>query len=277
LDYFEQAVKITPFFQVVNIASAITGFIPTVTTQAVSISLQITSRIGQGAYTRTRTGDFLSQLNKEFFQPRGLYCLIMTYLPDEKSRTSNIDVSKIINKNIAASESQSQIKSGFRNLRASDATVKGVMQLPEAAPLIFPALDTASEAEKQSFTGFARDYFDRRAQATHAAQNPGSVLATETQFQSKWGDPNLMKNKADLKSFLTRGYSDKLPSSRVRTQLGGRRNDSRRSRGGLIPKDQIKRVIQQQVLYLMIVNMPTDEELAAASGLLDERSSAVEQ
>lgn len=55
-------------------------------------------------------------------------------------------------------------------------TTHGDLEMPEAAPLVFPALDEASDAEKQNTMKragkFIADYYDRRARATYVCVNP---------------------------------------------------------------------------------------------------------
>jgi hypothetical protein len=111
--------------------------------------------------------------------------------------------------------------SSFKNLKASDGTTKGSLKMPEAAPLVSPTLDNASDAQKKGLSIFT---FDRRAQTTHSNQNPNSVLATETQFSSEWGDPNNLKTKSGVKSLL-KDFSDKLkrPNGGLSQHLSERR------------------------------------------------------
>lgn len=87
--------------------------------------------------------------------------------------------------------------------------------MPEAAPLIFPALERLAEDDsaegkkkKSSSTKFVADYYDRRAQAKYAFENPNSSLAApggQPQFASRFADPNHPANSGSLISLITGG------------------------------------------------------------------------
>jgi hypothetical protein len=106
----------------------------------------------------------------------------------------------------------------FKNLRLSSGKTYGELELPEAAPLIFPALEsiasdpTEEGIKKQnklkSSHKFVADYFDRRAQAQYAGENPGSKLTAmgqEPKFANRYADPNHSANSGSLVSLLTGG------------------------------------------------------------------------
>jgi hypothetical protein len=149
-------------------------------------------------------------MNADFFKPRGLYCLIMTYKPDSEETWGPVNMlSSII-------PSSGPSTGWTKKLRTSSGTTHGELELPEAAPLIFPALDdvalddSAEGAKKQSKMKkrgqFVADYFDRRAQAQYAADNPGSSLVqTDPKFNSRYADPNHPANSGDLVSLVTGG------------------------------------------------------------------------
>ena len=123
-------------------------------------------------------------MNEEFFKPRGLYCLIMTYKPDSTASHTCVDIGQTIA--TYSTPASSAARQTLRNLRTSSGKTYGELELPESAPLIFPALDkvlndTSEEGVKKQgklrSTGkFLDDYFDRRAQAKWAGQNPNSKL-----------------------------------------------------------------------------------------------------
>lgn len=102
-------------------------------------------------------------MNKSFFKPNGLFCLIMTFEPGNGIDSQPMDLSSSIMK------SATQLPSRIGNFRSS----AGQIVLPQAAPLIFPALDKAADAgNTDGFKGFektVRNYFDRRAQAKHVS------------------------------------------------------------------------------------------------------------
>ena len=154
-------------------------------------------------------------MNNEFFKPRGLYCLIMTYKPESSATHASIDINQSISS--AMTPASSGMSSMKKNLRLSSGQTHGEFEMPEAAPLIFPALDqladstSADGGRKQSSmkskSKFVADYFDRRAQALYAAENPNSSLAVGPSpgFASRYADPNHAANSGSLISLVTGG------------------------------------------------------------------------
>lgn len=111
-------------------------------------------------------------MNKEFFQPRGLYCLLMTWnpeLPDAPATT--IDLNSFISK-AADGGSSSGLERLRHKFKSSDGKAYGNI-FPEVAPLVFPQIDqVASDKDAQKkFAGmkkkkqFVDGYLDKRAQA----------------------------------------------------------------------------------------------------------------
>ena len=120
-------------------------------------------------YGRYRNNRFLAAINDAFFKPQGLYCLIMTYKPSAPNRPSAaFDLRSTVAKAVAGPEDtwNSKLKS---KMAPTQGTTQGAAQMPIAAPLVYPHLDGASEATKQSWMkrsqAFVADYMDRRAQA----------------------------------------------------------------------------------------------------------------
>jgi hypothetical protein len=165
--------------------------------------------------TSFRTNSFLDRMNNEFFKPRGLYCLIMTYKPESSDTHASVDITQAISSSLTPASSST--KQAFKNMRLSSGKTYGELELPQAAPLIFPALDELAEstteegAKKQSkmksSQKFVADYFDRRAQAQYAAENPNSSLAQSPSagFTSRYSDPNHPANSGSLIALVTGG------------------------------------------------------------------------
>lgn len=88
---------------------------------------------------------------------------------------------------------------------------------------------------------------------------------SKPQFASKFADPNHSASNGHPISLLTGGYINP-------TSLGDREqhNDAGgvRSRAG--PVKGIQRLLKQDVLYLTVVNMPSEEELAEAGKLMED-------
>jgi hypothetical protein len=226
--------------------------------------------------------------------------MIITYKPESSAAHESIDINKAISTSI--DPAATKMKALGQSMRLSSGKTYGELEFPEAAPLIFPALDrvaadsSAEGAKKQtkmkSSHKFLSNYMDQRAQARYAFENPDSSLAmpsngagagTGKHFASRYSDPNHPASSGSLLGLLTGGVID--PPA-IKQQMSRKKQDMRREvrravrrgdetdetpdgkRGGLLNlkgrEGVVKRMLQKDVLYLMIVNLPSDEELDAA-------------
>ena len=126
-----------------------------------------------------RTNTFMDKINDDFFRPRGLYCLIMTWNPESPDTHATFDVNSTVSHTLQHPSGPAKIKN---SLRASSGKTYGEMEFPDVAPLVFPALDHLADQTgeravrkrdklKQKAT-FVDEYYDRRAQAEYV-RDPG--------------------------------------------------------------------------------------------------------
>ena len=124
-----------------------------------------------GSNANNRTNSFLNQMNDQFFQPRGLFCMVMKYNSQEGASHETVDTSSTIMKSLTTSDSRT--KEQMKRFQAASGTTRGEIEMPEAAPLIFPELDRVEEIDENGKprgglkkTGqVIANYFDKRAQA----------------------------------------------------------------------------------------------------------------
>ncbi|KAK9311744.1 hypothetical protein V1522DRAFT_191694 [Lipomyces starkeyi] len=268
LKSFHQASKSSPSLDVINLAAFAVGFVPSPTAMAASITVQVAVGFAKEIQARQRTNSFLDKINNEFFMPRGLFCLIMTYKPDQSTPHEIVDISQTVRQTLAPASSTA--KEHLKKIRLSSGKTYGEVELPESAPLIFPALDSLASDNGQGHNKFKRsqkfiaNYFDRRAQATYTAQNPGSSLAVpvNSQFASRYSDPNHPANSGSLIALVTGG---KVDPKRRKRERRARRKGLDPSAVLVAPREgRIKRMLKQDILYLIIVNLPTDDEMEAS-------------
>ncbi|KAK9371539.1 uncharacterized protein V1513DRAFT_386639 [Lipomyces chichibuensis] len=234
---------------VINLAAFAAGFVPSPTAMAASISVQVAVGFAREIQARQRTNSFLDKMNNEFFKPRGLFCLIMTYKPDQSSPHEIVDISQTVRQTLEPASSTA--KEHLKRLRLSSGTTYGEVELPESAPLVFPALDSLASDNGQEQNKLKRsqkfiaDYFDRRAQATFNAQNHGSSLAVpmDSQFASRYSDPNHPANSGSLIALVTGG---KVDPRRRRRERRARRKGLDPSTVPVAPREaRIKRMLKQ--------------------------------
>ncbi|BDD63681.1 hypothetical protein MPDQ_000598 [Monascus purpureus] len=227
LDTAEKACLARKWLNAINLASLATMCLPSVTGMAVSIAIQIATDIAIAADGRQRTNTFFAKMNKEFFIPRGLFCLVMTWNPELVDAPSmTVDVNSIISQTTNASNAGTLAR--LRNrFKSSDGKGYGNI-FPEVAPLVFPDLDklvTDQDAEKKlskmkKTKAFVEKYKDKRAQAKFIAENPNSQLnqGPKPTFTSRYADPNHPASSGDLLALVTGGH---VSSSRGGGLLGG--------------------------------------------------------
>ncbi|ROW04750.1 hypothetical protein VMCG_04838 [Cytospora schulzeri] len=147
---------------------------------------------------------------------------------------------------------------------------------------------TEDESMKEKWKGagkWVQDYLDRKAQASYELEHQGSSLTVPSTsrpaFASRYSDPNHPANSGSLISLLTGGAvnpagrrQERRSAKQDRKAMRREYKDQRRIVHGKsprgprrvrLPKGQrkgiIKKVLQQDVLYLLIVNLPTEQEV----------------
>ncbi|OAP63157.1 hypothetical protein AYL99_02384 [Fonsecaea erecta] len=230
IETFNQASLASPWLDAINLAGFATLALPPGISQAVQLAITISVTIAKDIQSRKRQNTFLDRINDEFFRPRGLYCLVMTWQPDTPTLHTSVDVTRTVAARMATPESTgAKVKRAMK----TSAGASGV-EFAECAPLVFPELDelavqTGAEAEckrdtLKHYKSFAEVYFDRRAQAKHAGENPDSALAKlggpKPHFTSRYADPNHPASNGNLISLLTGG---KVSPPDLREVVGGGR------------------------------------------------------
>ncbi|KAL2788804.1 hypothetical protein BJX66DRAFT_308045 [Aspergillus keveii] len=181
-------------------------------------------------------------------------------------------------------------KQGMQHFRMESGVTRGEMQLPECAPLIFPEIDRAAtrvrdglkpKSTLQSGRTWVRDYIDRKSQASFEAEHQGSAVAVPASgrkaFTSRYNDPNHPANNGNLLSTLSGGLYVPKPCLFERAGAAIKESlDKRRAAQGLPPSETWAekwarkrkesgsrlKILREDILYLMVVNMPTEEELS---------------
>ena len=205
----------------------------------------------------------------------------MSYKPTERSTWSSapLGISHTITKSLTPSSSTAgKIK---ENLKFTSGKSYTELSLPAAAPLIFPDLDAAAqvdedtEAAKKKQNAFKKsskfvgDYMDRRARAKYSAENPESLLSVPAAkpFASRYSDPNHPAVTGGLISLVTGGHVDPRRSRKEARKEARKARDPRgpigRIRKATGTDKPLKKILRQDVVYLLVVNLPSEEELEA--------------
>jgi hypothetical protein len=180
------------------VAAGIAGFVPSAAAQITSIVVQVAAGTAREVQSRHRRNNFLDRVNQDLFMPRGLFAMLMAFkdeVPGQQSgqltklssalgqtivSSGRLDINQTVAK--YASPNIAGISKLKNNLRLTSGETHGEMELPEAAPLVYPDLDRAAAAveggekapegtrEKLKGAGaWVQDYMDRKAQASYVS------------------------------------------------------------------------------------------------------------
>ncbi|KAJ5602113.1 hypothetical protein N7510_011647 [Penicillium lagena] len=296
-----KAIQVSKWIAAVQVAAFGASFVPNQISMGATAAVQIVSVVAAKAQIRWKVNTFLDQANRELFCPRGLYCLIVTYnpLPQKQQEDINTTIEVPSSSRESTVPRRKWPQKFAKNLRNPFSTsTEGEQNLPsEVAPLIFSEEDEgacmkkkdkpwnkAAESNHDTLSTAPESRFENRfLDPNHPATNGGLLGLVSGGHLTR--DPK--KTMEDTKSILQQqeaflqeqqscqlellhsqfqamGYSDlqaretialyeqqfQLQREQLQTQIQG---------AGMMPRKILK-----DVLYLMVVNLPTEEELAAA-------------
>ena len=200
------ASKASPWIEVVFIAASVAGFVPEVAAQVVSTVVQVAAGTAREIQSRSRRNSFLDRYNEQVLVPRGLFGMVMAFKDDlDMAQTGplsrlatrvghtfftseRLDLDQTAAKFSAPPDpAMTKLRKGLRDIRLTNGKTHGQIELPEAAALVYPALDHAAEQDleatgkgkaveqatiKDKWKGagkFVSDYLDRRGQALYVS------------------------------------------------------------------------------------------------------------
>jgi hypothetical protein len=219
LKNFHKASQANPIFGAVMVAAGIAGMAPSVIAMAVCTVVQFAAGTAKELDARRKTNNFLDVINEELFKPAGCYALIVKYKSDADIAAAAAKGPSLLSKLGMSAEqvdfsaisavakydaaSPSGLAAKLKTIRLFSGETRGSVQLPDAAPLIYPELDAVLYSGvdgEETFKDKTRDakkflaaYADRRAQVAYARDDPESALTvpeSERAMHSKWSDPH---------------------------------------------------------------------------------------
>ncbi|KAK4505224.1 hypothetical protein PRZ48_003187 [Zasmidium cellare] len=279
MDGFHEQTEQQGYFNVTNIAVALSVLSytiscgPSIIVHLSALAVHTSIEAGRRLYISKKTNTYLDEMNAHYFQPRGLYALIMQYDPSTSQDSWTLDAASLSANAVShRTNDEHSTTAGFK--ASSGKTLES--QIPDVCPLIFPDLESATEEEQKNgfrkAIGFARDYYDRRERATFASHNQGSKLNLDQEkpFAGRYADPTKLEGSG-LIGVLTGGAVDPRKRRRERRAAMGRGGLIRGRRGGGSGGQRtgiiggVRKVLGERVLYLMVVNMPSKEEMEVAA------------
>ena len=276
VENFDEAVKASPYLTVIYLGAGAVGFVPHGWAILASTLAQVVVGSAMEYQKRSRGNSFMDQINDKLFKPRGLYAVVMTYVPNaERPVTAkSTDFQALVN-------GTSTAQGSLLGPKVQKGESYGELELPEAAPLVFPGIDKAKKAQlmnenalKKS-ASWTQDYLDRRGQARWMHQNPSSRLnpapEMKPSFKSDLADPNHPAFAGSWPTLFSGGRiapKQKLSKDQKRAMKQERRDAKRARQGklegyeaagpngaGNVQRRQKKKgkKAKSKILYLMIL------------------------
>ncbi|CAI7570854.1 unnamed protein product [Penicillium pancosmium] len=320
---WEKASKSDKWIDVVFLAGNVIGFVPELAAQIIGPIVAAAAGTAREIQSRSRRNTFLDKFNEDILMPRGLFGMVMSFkesIPGEQKGalqklSSTIGQTIFTSKKLSIDEvaakysnpdpNLSKTKQKMSNIRLASGRIDGEVELPEAAELIYPDIDRfAEQAAKarddgkeasmgdkfKNASSWVQDYFDRRGQAFHDAENNDPSRASQStqqsQFRSRYNDPNHPANSGSLVALLTGGAINPVPRREDRRRAKRERRNDRRVARGRPARDQrqkkkrrkgtVKRLLQGNILYFFIVNIPSQEEVQQSVDQLERLMSEQE-
>lgn len=151
---------------------------------AISVVLQLAIKTTIAMDGRRKSNNFFDAANRDFFIPRGLFCLVMTWNPEIDDPYVTFNMDQTIDSAMARGG-----EGNLDKLKHKFQKANGESQfIPEIAPLEFPTLDKMDldpETQKKNDTmkekarrkiEFAKGYRDKRAQARFVRSHPHHTI-----------------------------------------------------------------------------------------------------
>lgn len=155
IDKLNKAVEPSPWISAIDLASLAGHAFPEPIHLMISASALMATQVTAEVVSRSKSNAFLDNMNQEFFKPKGLIALVVTWKPKKEGSEQNetgiidIDMSAVAASNKSVDNETPVIK--IKKSMIQMASAGEMFELPEFAPLIFPQLEeTPKSAEPQS-------------------------------------------------------------------------------------------------------------------------------
>ncbi|KAI2464670.1 hypothetical protein F4781DRAFT_412286 [Annulohypoxylon bovei var. microspora] len=279
LDGFGKALTQSPLLGAINLAGGVAGMIPTAIAPPIGIALQLTAGVYQEVQNRKNQNAYLTKMNDELFRPRGVYCLIMAYAPNSD---------KTLQQNINA-------KGPDGKFRSNDG-VMGSVDFPISAELIYPEdEETPSDDDDDESVSQGGHSQGGQSQGGQPQQQGGMMASLGKAFEG-------FKDRRDIKS--QRKYMRKHPMGALNSLMDPKVEltaKDREKQAKRLAKDERKRdkderkyekkarkhpereqgprkrKIKEDIMYLMIINMPKSGDMENAAKMMAGQSAGPAQ
>ncbi|KAK1704721.1 hypothetical protein BDP67DRAFT_583659 [Colletotrichum lupini] len=231
IDTFNKSLEPNPWISAVNLAGFAGEALPDPASLLFGFAVEAATKAIMEGQSLFCSNKFLNCVNVEFFIPRGLVCLVVTWQPGNYSGQFATNFEEEVDLPQARPDLRQEIANvaagnekpleGWRELKTQMYDLmkptRGDFSWPEPAPLIFPDFEGTPgkadvEAKKKNawdrIEDWINDHSDKRAQASWIDDNKdyaGMNLMPQPRFKSRYADPNHQASSGDLVSLITAG------------------------------------------------------------------------
>lgn len=150
IDQLNKAVEPSPWISAIDLASLAGHAFPEPIHLLISASALMATQITAEVVSRSKSNAFLDKMNQEFFKPKGLIALVVTWKPKQDGSKTNPTGIVDIDMSAAAVSKRSQ-EGGPASLKRSKSMIQTpssgeMFELPEFAPLVFPKLEATMKS-----------------------------------------------------------------------------------------------------------------------------------
>lgn len=145
IQIFHAASQASPLLNVVFVSAGVVGLVPEPVTRIIGTIIQFAAGAAIYLQSTQRIHSFLDEMNEKLFKPRGLYAMVMKYIPQGIRPVSvqQANLNTMISKEDAPHMS-------YQILRAVNVGRSyGAVAMPDSAPLVFPTLDDRQTAAQE--------------------------------------------------------------------------------------------------------------------------------
>lgn len=152
IDQLNKAVEPSPWITAIDLTSLAGHAFPEPIHLLISASALMATQITSEVVSRSKSNAFLDKMNQEFFKPKGLIALVVTWKPKHEGSEQNTSGIIDIDTNAtAASKKQGGDSAPGMKRRRSMIQMPSageMFELPEFAPLVFPRLEGESNSAR---------------------------------------------------------------------------------------------------------------------------------
>ncbi|OHW98192.1 FAD binding domain-containing protein [Colletotrichum incanum] len=256
VDTFNKALEPSPWINALNLAGFAGSAMPEPASMLFGFGVEYATEAALEGHSRYSSNTFLDRVNTQYFNPRGLVCLVVTWQPGisgnqltvnfEGDATASRSEPGISERIADVATQKTSAKEGWQGMKNQMGKMmklsNGNFDWPEPAPLVFPATDDVTGSESDSGAKkknaldrmeiWMEDMSDKRAQAKWVDENSDKSAASlmpNHEFRSRYADPNHPAASGDIVALVTGGrwmYADKKHIEGCTTDSKSKKNEN---------------------------------------------------